>query len=188
MTNAINRTIVFKSVKTRTAAAVTAIVSAVALPQIFHLIGTLSGTGTVSGEIFLPMHLAIFMVGFLAGPVVGGISGALAPLISFALTGMPTFAMLPYMMIELAVYGIVSGLTANTDLPVIVKLLIAQVAGRLIRGGAIMIGYYAFSSVIKPEIILTSIRTGIPGLILQWILIPLLMFRIAKMGEADEQT
>ena len=101
------------SVKTQTLATIVAIVAAVVLPQLFHLMGAVSGLGTALGETFLPMHLPIILAGLLAGPYVGAIAGVLSPLISFALTGMPTAAMLPFMMIELFVYGLTSGLLRN---------------------------------------------------------------------------
>lgn len=89
------------SVKAQTLAAILAIAGAVALPQLFHVMGAVSGLGTKLGETFLPMHLTIFLAGFLAGPCAGAAAGLLAPLVNFALTGMPTSAMLPFMMIEL---------------------------------------------------------------------------------------
>ena len=107
MDKAIKSTLVFKTVKTKTAATVISIAAAVALPQLFHLLGMVSNMGTSLGETFLPMHIAIFMVGLLAGPVAGIISGALAPLASILLTGMPSSAMLPFTIIELAMYGLI---------------------------------------------------------------------------------
>ncbi len=53
------------SVKTQTIGAFIALVSAVALPQLVHVIGAASGMGTSLGEIFLPMHLPIILMGFL---------------------------------------------------------------------------------------------------------------------------
>ena len=82
------------SLGTKTAATLLAIV-AVALPQLFHVIGAVSGQGTMLGVAFLPMHLPIIFVGLIAGPAVGAIAGAAAPLVSFLLSGMPMLAMLP---------------------------------------------------------------------------------------------
>ena len=180
------KTLVFKNWKTKTVATLVAIVAAVAIPQILHLIGAASGLGSALGEIFLPMHIAIFMVGLLAGPVAGVVAGALSPAISFALTGMPAVAMLPYMVIELAVYGLVTGLLASVKMPTIVKLLIAQIAGRGIRAIAIVIGFYAFSSPIGVAVIWNSILTGLVGLVLQWVLVPLTMFWIEAKAKKDE--
>lgn len=89
------------SLSTKAAATVLAIVAAVALPQLFHVIGAVSGQGTMLGVAFLPMHLPIIFVGLIAGPAVGAIAGAAAPLASFLLSGMPMLAMLPLMMVEL---------------------------------------------------------------------------------------
>lgn len=60
------------SVKTQTIGALIALVSAVALPQIVHVIGAASEMGTSLGEIFLPMHLPIILMGFLVGPYAAG--------------------------------------------------------------------------------------------------------------------
>ena len=46
-----------------------ALAAAVALPQAFHWIGKVSGSGTAPGIAFCPMHLPILIVGFLAGPL-----------------------------------------------------------------------------------------------------------------------
>ena len=93
------------SLGTKTAATLLAIVAAVVLPQLFHVIGAVSGQGTMLGVAFLPMHLPIIFVGLIAGPAVGAIAGAAAPLVSFLLSGMPMLAMLPLMMVELCAYA-----------------------------------------------------------------------------------
>ena len=166
------------SVKLQTLATVGAVAAAVILPQLFHLMGAVSGLGTALGETFLPMHLPIILAGLLAGPYVGAIAGVLSPLISFALTGMPTAAMLPFMMIELCVYGLSSGLLRTVNLPNIVKVLIAQVAGRGVRAIAILIAVYAFGNTAVPvAVIWNSIVAGIFGIVLQWALIPLIVYR-----------
>ena len=61
------------SLSTKAAATVLAIVAAVALPQLFHVIGAVSGQGTMLGVAFLPMHLPIIFVGLIAGPAVAGV-------------------------------------------------------------------------------------------------------------------
>lgn len=166
------------SVKAQTLWAVGAMAGAVALPQLFHLMGAVSGLGTKLGETFLPMHLPIIIAGLLAGPYSGAIAGFLSPLISFALSGMPSAAMLPFMMIELCVYGLASGLLRNVSFPVIGKVLIAQVSGRAVRAAAIAFSVYALGNdSIKTSVIWTSIASGIFGLALQWVLIPLIVFR-----------
>ncbi len=167
------------SVKYRTLATFTAIAAAVALPQIFHVLGALSGLGTGLGETFLPMHLPIILVGLLAGSFAGCASGIVAPLVSFALTSMPTETMLPVMMVELAAYGLAAGLLSDIKLPCIVKVLAIQLSGRIIRAIAVLIAVNFFDSPIAVKTIWMSSVTGIFGIILQLILIPLIMYRIS---------
>ena len=175
------------SVKTQTLAALAAVVGAVALPQIFHVLGALSGLGTALGETFLPMHLPILLVGLLAGPYAGAAAGLLSPAISFALTTMPRAAMLPFMMIELCAYGLFAGLLRETKMPVFFKVLLAQVGGRAVRAAAILLATYAFGGAgIPVSVIWTSIAAGVFGIALQWALIPLIVYRVEHRA-ANEQ-
>lgn len=167
------------SVKVQTLATVGALAAAVALPQVFHAVGAVSGLGTALGETFLPMHLPILLVGLTAGPAAGAISGVLAPLVSFALSGMPTAAMLPFMMIELLCYGLFAGFMRTARIPSLGKVVLAQVGGRAVRAAAILIAFYGLGSTAIPvAIIWRSIATGLPGLLLQWALLPLLLYWI----------
>ena len=83
---------------------------AVILPQICHLLGGQLGYGSRLGEMLLPMHLPVMLAGMLWGPWVGVSCGLISPVVSFALTGMPGAALLPFMTVELAVYGLSAGL------------------------------------------------------------------------------
>lgn len=175
------------SVKVQTLATISAIVGAIALPQVFHLLGAISGLGTALGEAFLPMHLPILLVGLLAGPYAGAIAGLLSPLLSFALSGMPGMAMLPFMMIELCVYGLATGLLRNVKMPIIGKVAAAQVAGRATRAAAILLSVYAFhNESIGVAVIRTSISAGIFGLVLQWVLLPLLVYRVENLKKHED--
>lgn len=175
------------SVKAQTLAAFTAIIAAVAVPQLFHAMGAVSGMGTALGETFLPMHLPIILVGLLAGPYAGAVAGLLGPLASFALSGMPGVVMLPFMMIELCVYGLSAGLLSTVKIPVIGKVLIAQIAGRIIRAGVILVAVSALGNQsIQTSVIWTSIMAGLPGLVLQWALLPLIVFRADHMKKNEQ--
>ena len=72
-------------------------------------------------------------------------------------------------------------------MPAIVKLLIAQIAGRAVRAVAIVTGFYLFGSVINPAAIWNSVVAGLPGLILQWILVPLFVYYVNEKAKKDEQ-
>ena len=172
------------SVKAQTIGAIMAVFSAVTLPRIIHMLGTATGLSTSLGETLLPMHLPIILAGLLAGPFAAGTAGFLSPLISFSLTGMPTSAMLPFMIIELAVYGVCAGILKHITIPDIAKVFISQLAGRAIRGAAILIGFYCIGTVVKPEIIFTSVKTGLVGIILQLVIIP---FAVNYLKNADNE-
>lgn len=174
------------SFKTQTIATILAIIGAVAVPQLFHAIGAISGTGTALGETFLPMHLPILLVGLIAGPYAGAVSGLLGPLVSFGLTGMPSSAMLPFMMIELCAYGLFAGLLRNVKMPTIAKVILAQIAGRAVRAAAILIAVYALGNKMNPAVIWTSITTGLFGLVLQWTFLPLIIYRVENMKRNEK--
>lgn len=72
-------------------------------------------------------------------------------------------------------------------MPVILKVLTAQILGRAIRAAAILIAFYGFkSTAVSPTIILSSIASGLPGLILQWTLLPLLIYRVKGLSKFYE--
>lgn len=175
------------SVKVQTIAALIAIISTVAIPQLFHTIGAVSGIGTALGEVFLPMHLPIIIVGLIAGPYAGAIAGLLGPLASYLMTGMPGSIILPFIMIELCAYGAFSGLLRNTKMHNISKVLITQIAGRAVRAVSILAAIYLLSNEsVKLPVIWNSILTGVPGLVLQWSFIPLLMYRIENIKKNEQ--
>lgn len=166
-----------QTITTQTLATLSAVVAAVALPQVFHGIGIVSGLGTNVGAAFLPMHLPIILVGLLAGPFAGALAGAVSPLISFALSGMPLVSLLPFMAVELAAYGAVAGALRNAKLPLLVTVLIAQVAGRLLRALFVVIATVGFGyEGVQLRVIWESIPAGLPGLLLQWTALPLIVF------------
>ncbi len=174
------------SFKTQTLATLAAIASAVALPQIVHLLGAASGLGTALGEALLPMHLSILAVGLLAGPYAGAVAGLVSPAVSFALTGMPRSEMLAFMMIELCVYGLAAGLLRTAKLPTVLKVLIAQIAGRAVRAGAILLAVYALGSTAVPvSVIWTSIASGLFGIVLQFVLLPLFVYRVENRKQHE---
>lgn len=175
------------SVKVQAFATLMAIAAAVAVPQLFHTLGAVCGLGTGLGEAFLPMHLPIILVGLLAGPFPGAIAGAMGPMVSFALSGMPGIVMLPFMMIELAVYGLTAGLLRNVKMISLGKVLLSQVAGRVVRTGAILLAVYVLGNEsIRVAAIWNSIVTGLPGLLLQWSLLPLIVFWVDNRKKNEQ--
>lgn len=163
--------------RSRAIAVFFALVGAVLLPQIVHALGVLSATGSRLGEILLPMHLPVLLVGLLCGPAVGGIAGLLAPAVSFALTGMPGAAALPYMTVELCVYGLTAGFLSRTKLPSVVSVLAAQVAGRLARLLLLL------ATGLPAGAILTATLTGWIGILLQLVLLPLILYTVQRHAD-----
>ena len=163
------------SVKAKTVITVITVALAVVLPQILHL-----AAGKALGEIWLPMHLPVILAGFIAGPVVGAVAGTLSPVVSFLISGMPSAVLLPFMAIELFSYGFFAGLVSKTKFPTVLQVLSVQIAGRLVRAAAILIAVFGFNYSIDPMMILTSIKTGICGIILQLVVIPLALYAIRR--------
>ena len=170
-----SKTMIMASVWRRVLLAMVVITAAVALPQACHLLGRQLGYGSALGEMLLPMHLPVMLAGMLGGPVTGLVCGVLSPLVSFVLTGMPMPNMLPFMVVELAVYGLCAGLLARREMPTIAKVLVTQVAGRALRALALVIAIYGFGFTALPlSIVWTSISVGLAGILIQWVLVPVL--------------
>lgn len=176
------------SFKTGTVVTFLSVTSAVTLPWIFHFIGALSGIGTVPGEVFLPMHIPLILTGLFAGPLIGLISGFFSPLISFALSGMPGVAMLPFIVIELSFYGLISGILGNVRFPTIIKVLIAQLVGRIAKTIAILFSICLLGNeVINVSVIWSTVLAGLPGMLLQLVIIPLLIFRVENRKQNNDK-
>lgn len=170
-----------KQIFIKAMAVLTAVFVSVALPQLFHAVGIVSGTGTAVGAAFLPMHIPVILAGMLFGKTTGLTAGILSPVVSFMISGMPLMAVLPFMVIELAVYGLVSGLMSKMKTNTFVKLLAVQLAGRAARALAIVAAIYIFGN---EKLTLASIgefiTAGIFGIIIQWMFIPLCVDRFKR--------
>lgn len=149
----------------------------VILPMAFHAVQN-------AGSIFLPMHIPVLLCGLMCGWPFGFICGLLGPMLSCLLTAMPPAAMLPSMMVECAAYGCVTGLmmcwvhTQNPVLDLYVSMTTAMIAGRVLSG-------LAKSLIFSPDTgpfawVTTSLVTGIPGIVIQLVLIPLVIFSLTR--------
>ncbi len=163
------------TVKTLLSAAVIAL--AVLLPQAVHL-----AAGAQGGAQWLPMYLPVLLGGCLLGWRWGLGIGVLSPLVSFAVTSlagsvMPAAARLPNMAAELAVFAAVSGLfsqkIAQNGWMAFPAVLLAQAAGRAVflALAAIFQGVSSLSA----AAVWAQIQTGLLGLLLQAVLVPLLV-------------
>lgn len=149
----------------------------VLLPQVFHMLG-----GLTTGALFLPMHIPVLLAGFLLGPYFGFFVGLITPIISFFLTGMPPSARLPFMLIELMAYGLLSGLFYQRKWNIYVSLIAAQVCGRLVYAASLLIAAHLIHLDVAPVIaVWTTATTGLPGIVIQIILIPPLVALLKKV-------
>lgn len=150
--------------------------TAVVLPQALHMAG-----GPASGKVLLPMHIPVLMAGLLLGGFYGLLVGVSAPVLSALFTGMPHFARLPFMVVELAAYGFFSGLFSSKKLPVYLSLIGAQVAGRLCYGAALYAAVFLFRINVSAVGTLSAIFiAGLPGIAAQLLLVPPMVYLIRK--------
>lgn len=154
-------------------------VAAVALPQLVHLAG-----GSTAGAAWLPMYAPVLLAGCLLGPAWGAGVGVVSPIVSFGFTSlfldgaMPAAARLPYMVLELAVFGLVSGLFSKliqrNALYAFPAVICAQVAGRLCYfAAAVTFGQSAAA-------VWSAIEGGMAGLFVQAAVIPAIVLLISR--------
>lgn len=145
----------------------------VLLPMAFHVIPN-------GGSIFLPMHIPVLICGLFCGAPYGLACGIFTPFLSSMITGMPPAMILPQMMIELAVYGLVTGLCEkhiilkNEISKLYISLIIAMLAGRIMNGfvNTCILSTQGYTLSV---FMTASFITCLPGIILQLIVVPVLV-------------
>lgn len=158
---------------------------AVALPQFAHMAG-----GAAAGAKWLPMYAPALLAGCLLGWQWGLGVGLLSPLVSFGFTtallgsAMPVATRLPYMTLELAVFGLVSGLftkrirgNAWLAFPAVVC---AQLCGRTLYVVYNLIAGQSFAA------LWASVQTGLVGLFLQVALVPFAVVALSAISKRDD--
>lgn len=138
-----------------------------------------------AAKVLCPMHLPAFLCGLVCGWRFGLFCGLTGPALSCLLTSMPAAAYLPSMMIELAIYGGVSGLlmehirTGSTYADLYISQITAMLLGRILSGVSktyiFMSGKYGMEAWIAGSVI-----ESLPGTILQLILIPSIVFALMR--------
>jgi len=139
------------------------------VPQAFHALG-------MGGSIFLPMHIPVLIGGLVMGPVPGLIVGAAAPLLSSVLTGMPPLnsPIVFLMTLELAAYGLVAGGLMRWRGNLMLSLVGAMLAGRVVLGlGVALVRLFLPFPGTPVAYVLGSLVSGLPGLAIQLVLVPL---------------
>ena len=138
-----------------------------------------------AGTVLSPMHIPVLLCGLVCGWPFGLICGIMAPLLSSAVTGMPGPAYLPPMMLELAVYGFLTGLlmqlvhTKKLYADLYISLVTAMLAGRLVSGAAQALIFFGGSYSLQLWITSYFI-TSLPGIIILLILLPILVAALMR--------
>lgn len=150
------------------------------------LLPFLTGQIPQIGNMLCPMHIPVLLCGFLVGPLWGAVVGALAPLLRFALFGMPPlFPTGAAMCCELAVYGLVSGLLyrrlPRRPFNLYVSLLTAMLLGRIAWGAVrALLSGASGASFTWAAFIAGAFTTAIPGIVLHIVLIPLIVLALER--------
>lgn len=137
------------------------------------------------GSTLCPMHLPVFLAGFLCGPWWALLVGITAPLLRHFLFSMPPLVTALAMSGELATYGLLSGLMyrrlSKTMSSIYLSLVIAMIAGRIIWGilKVLMTGISG-EAFTWAMFLAGAVTNAIPGILIQLILIPVLVSALYK--------
>ncbi len=150
---------------------------------------TAHGLGLL-GTVLLPMHIPVLLCGLLCGPLYGGVCGLLLPVLNSLLTGMPAiYPMMPIMAAELLTYGVVCGVAFDKTplgrwrFGVYPAMLIAMACGRAVYGLTFWL-LLALDGSMKAPTVWVAIVTGIPGIVIQLLLVPSVVLAIRRYQRA----
>ncbi len=158
---------------------------AVAIPWLFHMVHPMAG------PTFLPMFFFILLAGILFGWRAGILVGMLTPLVSYSICGMPVIAILPRILIEGTIYGLVAGLLyEKLGRRVLWATIGAIILGRVATILAMFI-IYSGAAINPMAMAWNAAKVGWPGIAVQIILLPLIAIflerTISRIRETDER-
>ncbi|MBQ3155641.1 MAG: ECF transporter S component [Clostridia bacterium] len=138
------------------------------------------------GSMLCPMHIPVLLCGFLCGPAWGAVVGAIAPLLRFALFGMPP--LMPTgaaMCFELAAYGAVAGLLyralPRSTRSVYLSLIAAMLCGRILWGIVrVLLTGVTGSPFTWAAFLSGAFTSAVPGMILHLLLIPVIVLALER--------
>ncbi len=152
------------------------------LPSFFHMVG--------AGPTFLPMHIPVLLCGLLFGWQSGIVCGIFVPLVSSLLTGMPPlFPTGAAMIFELGTYGGLAGLLyRKLSLNIYPALIFSMLGGRIASGvaNAVFMGI-AGKAYGLTAFITASFVTSLPGIVIQIIIIPIIIFALERSGVINNE-
>ena len=152
----------------------------IALPRIFHVLA-----GSSAGTIFLPMHIAVLIAALTFGAFSGSVVAGSSVLASYLLTGMPSLARLPYMLIELIIYAVLLGVL-NKKFNSYISLIATIILGRVLYAGVLFVAINVLGFETYGISVIQSIQAGLPGIIIQLICVPFIAKTIKKGIKLDD--
>ena len=143
------------------------------------------------GSSISPMHIPVLLAGFICGPWWAMAVGAVAPLLRFALFGMPPiFPTGVAMCFELAAYGLVSGAlyarlpkkTSNIYVSLIAAMLLGRVVWGIVR---VVLSGVSGEPFTWAAFMAGAFLNAIPGIIIHILLIPIIVLALKKANLMD---
>ena len=140
----------------------------------------------IIGNTFLPMHIPVILCGFICGGPYGLIVGVSVPLLRSVLFGMPAlFPNAVAMTFELGTYGLVTGVLYKRfnkkAFGIYSSLICAMLVGRIVWGVVSIVLYSMLGNTFTWKIfVMQGFLNAIPGIIIQLILIPMIVYRLKK--------
>lgn len=140
------------------------------------------------GNMLLPMHLTVMLCGLICGWQYGALVGVITPLLRSLLFNMPKmYPNAVCMAFELAAYGFIIGILYShakrkNILTLYVSLILSMLGGRVVWGivQSILLGF-GDNGFTLAMFISRGFVTAVPGIILQFVLIPAIMLIIGKV-------
>jgi len=134
------------------------------LVRLTHLLG-----GPAAGQTLLPIYFFTLLGGIMFGWQAGLMIGVLTPIISYVSSGMPMMPILTFVLIKSIVFGVAGGILAiKFGKQFYLATLLAIIIGELL-------GFtYIWLSTGKSALALMDLTVGYVGLLLQFMLIPVL--------------
>lgn len=145
------------------------------------------------GNMLLPMHIPVLLCGFICGAPYGLLVGFITPLLRSMIFGMPRMMpMAAGMAFELAAYGFLAGLLykmlsgQKPAFRMYAALLISMAGGRLVWGVAAKVFYSIAGMPFGWGVFWAgAVANAVPGIILQLILIPAIVYALRKAKYID---
>lgn len=153
-----------------------------------YVLPFLTGQIPQFGSMLLPMHIPVFLCALICGWQYGAVIGFILPLTRCLFFSMPPVYVAIAMAFELATYGFVAGFLYSRArkqgiVALYCSMIIAMLAGRLIWGAAqiVILGLQG-NAFTWQAFMAGAFVNAVPGIIVQLVLIPAIMFALDKTG------